>query len=35
MEALVKTKSGVGNVELREMAKPKANEGQVLIEVKA
>ena len=35
MKALVKTKSGVGNVELREIAKPKAKEGQVLIEVKA
>ncbi len=35
MKALVKIKSGVGNVELREMPKPKAKEGQVLIEVKA
>lgn len=35
MKALVKTKSGVGNVELREIAKPNAKEGQVLIEVRA
>lgn len=35
MKALVKTKSGVGNVELREMPKPKVGVGQVLIEVKA
>ena len=35
MKALVKTKSGVGNVELREMPKPKVKEGQVLIEVSA
>jgi len=35
MKALVKTKSGVGNVELREMPKPKVKEEQVLIEVKA
>ena len=35
MKAVVKTKSGVGNVELREMPEPKVGEGQVLIEVKA
>jgi len=35
MKAVVKTRSGVGNVELREMPEPKVGEGQVLIEVKA
>jgi L-iditol 2-dehydrogenase len=35
MKAVVKTKSGVGNVELREMPKPEVGKGQVLIEVKA
>jgi len=35
MKAIVKIKSGVGNVELREVPKPKVGEGQVLIEVKA
>lgn len=35
MKALVKTKRGAGNVELREVPKPKVGEGQVLIEVKA
>jgi len=35
MKALVKTKSGVGNVELMEMPEPCLDKGQVLIEVKA
>jgi L-iditol 2-dehydrogenase len=35
MKALVKTKTGVGNVELLDVPKPEAGAGQVVLEVKA